>query len=84
MEAIAEFPEERQQRAPLPIVYDYPGHRENVLRDNASRKLQECAIARCELLRFLAYMFLSGAARAQVGINDPIRSGAWRSFLGRT
>ena len=37
VEAIAELPEERQQRAPLPIVYDYPGHRENKLRDNAKR-----------------------------------------------
>lgn len=35
--AIAEFPKKRQQGAPLPIVYDYPGHRENKLRDDAKR-----------------------------------------------
>ena len=36
VEAIAEFPEERQQRAALPIVYDDRGHREKKLRDNAT------------------------------------------------
>ena len=78
VEAIAELPEERQQRAPLPIVYDDPGHREKKLRDNAIGNWQECAVTGCELLTFLAYIFFSGAARAQVGVNDPIRSEAWR------
>ena len=80
LEAIAEFPEERQQRAPLPIVYDYLGHGENKLPDNANRNLQECAVTRCELQRFIAYFLFSGAARAQVGVNDHLRSEAWRIF----
>ena len=80
VEAIAEFPKERQQRATLPIVYDDPGHREKKLRDNAIGHWQECAVTRCELLTFLAYIFFSGAARAQVGVNDPLRSEAWLTF----
>ena len=80
VEAIAELPEERQQRAALPIVYDDPGHREKTLRDSALGTWQESAVTRCELLRFLAYLFLSGATRAQVGVNDHLRSEAWRIF----
>ena len=71
VEAIAELPKEKQQRAPLPIVYDHPGHGENMLRDNANRNWQQCAVTRCELLRFLMYIFLAALHAHKSGSTIP-------------